>query len=234
MTRLARFVVPLLALLLLSPAVMASGKEESWVVAAKARSPQDISLWTRVVPGAELKAFRGATHTDTDIASAVAMLNDEATICHWTFRCEEVRKVGTAENGDVYFYLKIKGLWPVSDRDAVIRAHPILNTRTGELVITGVAAPDYLPRSPSHVRIPSIESTWRLTPTANNLVRVEWEGHVDPAGSVPRWMSNAIATLIPRFTLNKIRNLLAEPQWRSPAAREAGQALLAQVRHRVP
>jgi hypothetical protein len=232
MTRLARILVTLMALLL--PAMAnASGKDEGWVVAAKARSPQDISLWTRVVPGAELKAFRGATHTEADIASTVAMLNDEPTICQWTFRCEEVRKVGTADNGDIYFYLKIKGLWPVSDRDAVIRAHPMLNTRTGELVITGVAEPDYLPRSPSHVRIPSIESTWRLTPAGNNLLRVEWEGHVDPAGSVPRWMSNAIATLIPRYTLNKIRNLLTEPQWRSPAVRDAGQALLGQVRHRV-
>lgn len=233
MTRLATFFSALAVSLLLSVPSHAADKDDDWVVAAKARSPQDISLWTRVVPGAELKAFRGATHTQADLASAVAMLNDEPTICHWTFRCQEVRKVGTAENGDIYFYLKIKGMWPVADRDAVIRAHPVLNTRTGELVITGFAEPDYLPRSPTHVRIPSIESTWRLTPVPNNLVRMEWTGHVDPAGSIPRWISNTVATLIPRYTLNKMRQLMEEPQWRSPAAREAGQALLGQIRNRV-
>lgn len=232
MTRLATLFASMFAALTLSLPAQAADKEADWVVAAKARSPQDISLWTRVVPGAELKAFRGATHTDADLASVVAMLNDERTMCTWSFRCAEVRKVGTADNGDIYFYMKVKGLWPVADRDAVIRAHPVLNTRTGELVVTGTAEPDYLPRSPTHVRIPSIESTWRMTP-ANNLVRLEWTGHIDPAGNIPRWMSNTIATLIPRYTLNKMRQLLEEPQWRSPAARESGQTVLGQIRTKV-
>lgn len=229
MTRIAL----LLSGLLLGALAMAAESEEGWVVAAKARSTEDISLWTRVVPGAELKAFRGATHTDAPIYNIVAMLNDEPTLCEWSFRCDEVRMVGTADNGDTYIYMKVKGMWPVSDRDAIIRAHPVLNTRTGELVITGTAAPDYLPRSPNHVRIPAIESTWRLTPAQNNLVRIEWSGHIDPAGNIPKWMSNSIATLIPRYTLHRIRKLLDDPKWRSPAARDNGAAVLKQVRTQI-
>lgn len=230
MTRLATLIF---AGLMLTFAAHAADTEGDWVVAAKARSTDDISLWTRVVPGAELKAFRGANHTTASLPQVVAMLNDEATMCEWSFRCEDVRKVGTAENGDIFLYMKVKGLWPVADRDAVIRAHPVLNTKTGELVITGTAAPDYLPRSPNHIRIPSIESTWRLTPSANNLVRLEWTGHIDPAGSIPRWMANSIATLIPRYTLHKIRKILDEPRWRSPAARDAGNAVLGDIRNRT-
>jgi hypothetical protein len=223
----------LAALCLLSFTALAAEPANEWVIAAKARSPEDISLWTRVVPGAELKAFRGATHTDAPMPNVVAMLNDQPTLCKWTFRCKDVRLAGTAENGDIYLYLQIRGIWPVSDRDAIIRAHPVLNTRTGELIVTGTAAPDYLPRSPDHVRIPAIESTWRLTPTSGNLIRFEWTGHIDPAGNIPTWMANVVATLIPRYTLNKIRKLLEEPQWRSPAARDAGAAMLQQVRTRV-
>lgn len=229
---MSRLVLMLSALLLLTPA-FAADSDDGWVVAAKARSVDDISLWTRVVPGAELKAFRGATHTDAAMPNIVAMLNDEPTLCEWSFRCEEVRFVGKADNGDYFIYMKVKGMWPVSDRDAIIRAHPVLNTKTGELVITGTAAPDYLPRSSKHVRIPAIESTWRLVPAANNLVYIEWSGHIDPAGNIPRWMSNTVATLIPRFTLHRIRKLLDAPEWRSPAARDKGNEVLQTVRTRI-
>lgn len=211
-----------LALSTAMPALAGDG----WVTAAKARSPEDISLWTRTVPGAELKAFRGATHTDAALANTVAMLSDTSVMCDWIFRCHEARIVGEDSNGDTFVYLKIKGIWPVSDRDAVIRVHPEIDRKTGELLISGTAAPDYLPRASDHVRIPAIESTWRLTPTADKLLRIEWTGHVDPAGNVPRWLANSLATLVPRYTLRHMRAVLDDPAWRSPAAAATGQALL--------
>lgn len=231
MSMIARF----LAALLLIPALAlgAETPEDGWVIAAKARSPEDISLWTRYIPGAQLKAFRGATHTDMPLPNVVALLTDTETMPQWIFRCTEARVVGTAENGDTFFYVRINGIWPLEDRDAIIRAHPVYYPLTGELVIHGTAEPDYLPRAKDAVRIPSIESTWRMTPVQGNLVRIEWTGHVDPAGNVPRWLSNTVATLVPRFTMRSVRNLLNEPRWRSPAAREKGSAHLAQVRNVV-
>ena len=222
---------PLITLLLmLAAGQLVAETEDGWVVAAKAREPQDISLWTRVVPGAELKAFRGATHTDVPLANAVALLYDVATMPEWIFRCREARILGVADNGDTFVYLKIHGIWPVGDRDAIIRVHPVYNAKTGELVVTGTAAPGYAPEVPGYVRIPAIESSWRMTPVAGNLLRIEWSGHVDPAGNIPRWLSNSVATLVPRYTMREVRNLLQAPAWRTAATRDRGNALLAQVR----
>lgn len=205
--------------------------QEDWVVAAKARSPEDISLWTRTVPGAELKAFRGAMHTRAPMASTVAMLYDATNMTEWIFRCREAHILGQADNGDTFVYLKIEGIWPVGDRDAIIRAHPVLNEKTGELIVTGTAEPDYIPPVDGYVRIPAIESTWRLTPMPGGLIRIEWTGHVDPAGYVPRWLTNALATWVPRHTLRQVRNLLDDPDWRTPAVQERGRQLLKDVRN---
>ncbi len=216
--------------LLLLLAAGAAGTNDGWVIAAKARTPEDISLWTRSIAGAELKAFRGVTHSDAPIENLVALLYDTAAMPRWLFRCQEAAIVGEDSNGDTYLHLQIKGIWPLDDRDAVIRVRQFFDTQTGEILMTGTAAPDYLPPLPNHVRIPAISSTWRLTPMPQGLVRIEWEGHLDPAGNVPRWLANSVATLVPRHTLRNFRNLMEEPARRSPAQQAAGAAIIEHIR----
>lgn len=230
-----RLRILLLTVLACAWAALAVGAEDDgWVIAAKARNPQDISLWTRNVPGAPLKAFRGATHTDVALPNVVALLYDASSMCAWVFRCKEARIVGVDQaTGDTFVYMAVRGIWPVGDRDAIIRVHPVWNVRTGELSVQGTAAPTYLPKTEGHVRIPAIESSWRFTPAGNNLLRIEWTGHIDPGGNVPLWLANTVATLVPRYTLRQVRDLLQESGWRSNAARDAGLAQLNQVRTQV-
>ena len=217
----------LLALLLSGVAGAAS---DGWVTAAKARTPEDISLWTRSVPGAALKAFRGATHVAVPMESAVAFLYDTSVMTQWIFRCREARILAEESDGSMLVHLKIKGIWPLEDRDAVIRVTPTLDTATGELRLTGIAAPDYLPKQAGYIRIPSIESSWLMKPAANGLLRIEWSGHVDPAGNVPLWLANTVVTLVPRYTLKHMRELVAEPKWQTPAQRELGARLIERTR----
>lgn len=221
----------LLALLLSGAASAAS---DGWVTAAKARTPGDISLWTRSVPGAALKAFRGATHVPVPMESAVAFVYDIPTMTRWIFRCQEARLLAEESDGSRVIHLKIKGIWPMEDRDAVIRVTPTLDTATGELRLTGIAAPDYLPKQEGYIRIPSIESSWLMKPAANGLLRVELTGHVDPAGNVPLWLANSVVTLVPRYTLKHMRELVAEPKWQTPAQRELGARLIERTRPHNP
>ena len=85
--------LPLLAVLWWFAATSAPAAE-GWVSAAKARSPEDISLWTRTIPGAELKAFRGATHVRAAMPNAVSMLNSTEAMCRYVFRCKHAELLG--------------------------------------------------------------------------------------------------------------------------------------------
>ncbi|MFZ5757191.1 MAG: START domain-containing protein [Pseudomonadota bacterium] len=224
-------VLPALILTVLLAAPLQA--DEGWISAAKARTPQDISLWTRTVPGAELKAFRGATHVDVPVAGMAAFLYDTHAMPDWIFRCREARILAEHEDGTVDLHLKIKGIWPLEDRDAVIHVTPEV-TPGGGLRLTGVAAPDLLPLQPGYIRIPSIESTWLMQPADNGLLRIEWSGHVDPAGNVPRWLANALVTLVPRYTLRHVHMLTEDEKWRSPARLEQGWRLIERSRRRAP
>lgn len=217
----------------LSPAVAAkdviSADTDGWVVAAKARSPSDISLWTRTVPGAQLKSFRGATHLDAKMESMVAFLYDTRRMQDWLFRCKEARILEERPDA-TYVYIRIKGIWPLEDRDAVVKVVPEFVAATGEIRLRGTAAPDFLPQQEGHIRIPAIESTWLMRPAGPGQLYVEWWGHVDPAGNVPRWLSNSIATLIPRYTIKQVRGQIAADTWKTPASLEAGSKLLERIR----
>lgn len=213
-------------------AAQVSIANDGWVVAAKARSPEDISLWTRTIPGAELKAFRGAMHVRAPMPSVVALLYDTTNMTKWIFRCDQARIVGEEANGDLLIQVHIEGIWPMGDRDAILRAHPVLNRKTGELVVHGTAVPDYLPPAPGHVRIPALEYTWRITPADGNLTHIEWTAHVDPGGNIPRWLANTLGTLVPRYTLRQVRNLLTDSvEWHLPATQEKGRRMIDGVRN---
>lgn len=201
-----------------------------WISAAKARTPEDISLWTRMVPGAELKAFRGATHVKVPMESMVAFAYDTAAMPDWVFRCKQARILADNPDGSVYVYMTIDGIWPLEDRDAVVKVTPEYVPATGEVRLTGIAAPDYFPHQPGFIRIPSIETSWSIRPVDDGMLRVEWTGHVDPAGNVPRWLANSVATIIPRYTLKHLRELVADPKWQRPEHFSAGEKLLDRVK----
>ena len=220
----------LLLSLLLAPVLHAADDDTGWVSAAKARSPEDISLWTRTIPGQPLKAFRGATYTATQTETLLAMLYDTDSMQHWIFRCKDARILAEQPNGDIYVHMRINGIWPLTDRDAVMLVRATHDAKTGEILFSGYGAPDYIPEQPGFVRIRVVASTWRLTPTPEGLLRVEWTGHVDPAGNVPLWLANTLGTLVPRYTLRSMRELLKEPRWQTAEQRELGARLLARIK----
>lgn len=233
-SRLFVLAAALLGLAATASADVVPGDDNAWVIAAKARSDSDISLWTRVIPGAELKAFRGATHVQVPLESAVAFFNDVPSMPKWIFRCKEARVLAEMPDGTKYIHLKIDGLWPLEDRDAVIKATSRYVSETGDLQMLGVAAPDYLPKQEGYIRIPAIETTWNIRATDDNQLRVQFSGHVDPAGSVPRWLANALVTMVPRYTLKHMHDLVVDPKWQQAEQRQLGARLLERVKHATP
>lgn len=204
--------------------------DSGWVVVARARSPDDISLWTRHIAGAELKAFRGATELELPVEGLLAFLDDVPRMTKWLFRCRQAKIITRLDDGVVYIYLQIEGIWPVEDRDAVVKVVPEYTAATGTIRLVGTAAPDYLPPSEGYVRVPSLETTWLMRPAGEGRIYVEWSGHVDPGGKVPRWLSNVLAPLVPRHTLQHLREETAQPLWLHPAQREHGAEMLARFR----
>lgn len=119
--------------------------------------------------------------------------------------------------------------WPLLDRDAVIRIVPSYDAQTGSVTLTGTAAPGFIPPMPDMVRVPEIAATFVFEPKPNNAIRLELTGHFDAGGVVPIWLANMVVTILPKYSLTEMRNILEGDYYRSGVRRAPGDATLREV-----
>lgn len=71
---------------------------------------------------------------------------------------------------DAHFYYSLYPIWPIKARDAVLRATVHQDPQTLEVSIDLRAEPDYIPTVAQHVRMPSMNPAFRLTPGMMNTL----------------------------------------------------------------
>lgn len=189
-----------------------------------------IAVWTRRLPGAELKDFRGRMDVDRPLAVVVAALTDFPGYTQWFLHMREVRVLEGRSLADVFIYLVIDGVWPVSDRDAVAQAEVSQDPDTLAIRLMLYATPQKIPPVSGRVRMPVLWSGWELTPLSPTVTRIEVIGSADPGGKIPRWLANAAVEMMPRATLGGLRRQLAQPRYTDPEALFAADPLLRDLR----
>lgn len=219
----------LLATLILTISSGISASEE-WIKVAGARDPSEVSIWTRYISGQQMKQFRGETHAGASLASALAMIQDMDVIPSWLYRCKSAKILQRDGNRELYVYLTFSGIWPLRDRDAVIRILPTYDVETGSVTLTGTAAPAFIPPIPDMVRVPAIAATFVFQPKPNNMLRLELTGHFDAGGVVPIWVANMVVTILPKYSLTEMREILEGGYYRSGKRFATGEATLQDVR----
>ncbi|MBK8131610.1 MAG: START domain-containing protein [Gammaproteobacteria bacterium] len=189
-----------------------------------------IAVWTRRLPGAPLKDFRGRMDVDKPLGAVVAVLTDFPAYAQWFLHMREARVLEGTSLADVSIYLVIDGVWPVRDRDAVARAEVSQESDTLATRMMLLATPRKIPPVAGRVRMPILQSGWELTPLSPTATRIEVIGSADPGGSIPRWLANAAVVMMPRETLKGLRRQLALPKYANPDALFARDPLLRDLR----
>lgn len=201
----------LIALLLsISMPLSAETNAENWELKKEGK----ITVYTRYIPGEQLKAFKVSTIVKSNLASMLTLLADTEAFPEWFFMMKgmELLKEPNAQ-GETYVRLLTESPWPVKDRDAVIKATLKQNPDTKEIVITGIGVPDYYPQQKNFVRMPTLESSWRFTPLPDGMLEVEMIGHANPGGNIPRWLANLAVTVMPTRTMKNIHKMLAKEKY---------------------
>lgn len=192
-----------------------------------------IKVWTRTIPGAPLKDFRGVMDVDMPLDAVIAAVSDVPTYPEWFFQMREARIVEGATMENVRVYFVIGGIWPVSDRDAVIRASVTQDPATLAVHMLADAEPGFLPKVAGRVRMPAMHSGWTLTPLSPTRTRVELIGNADPGGLIPLWLANSVVTMMPKETLKRLRVQMQAPKYRQADALFARDPLLRDLRSRI-
>lgn len=192
-----------------------------------------IAVWTRQLPGAPLKDFRGRMEVDKPLDAVVAVLTDFPAYPQWFLHLREASVLEGHSLADVSIYFVIDGVWPVSDRDAVARADVSQDSGTLAIRMMLLATSRKIPPVAGRVRMPFLQSGWDLTPLSPTTTRIEVIGSADPGGLIPLWLANAAVVMMPRETLKRLRRQLAQPKYANPDALFARDPLLRDLRARL-
>ncbi|MDZ4725018.1 MAG: START domain-containing protein [Leptospira sp.] len=185
--------------------------EPTW---KEAKKKNGVTVLTRDFPGSKVEEFIGKTEVDATISQVFGLLSDPESCKYLYFNCKELEVLSKVNRKSVV-YVRNGAPWPVSDRDVVMDRVVDQNSKTkiGTMKLKkneSVSKP-----SPSGVtRMDSFEATWRIIPTAPGKIKIEYQAHFEPGGSIPQSVINLAITDTPYNTLVNLRKAIEEGKFK--------------------
>jgi len=201
-------------LLFAAPTLLASTdftSPDGWKISYKAKDANDVTTWKKSIAGEPLDAFRGEIVVPHTLLEVLAVFSDIPNFSEWVFNCDSARLL--PELGSDYSYVYVNGIWPVNDRDLVLRSKITQNPDTLAVTIKSDAAPDAIPANSTAVRIPRVDNRFILTPVDSRHTHITFTTLADPGGMIPAWLANFVAVKAPYVTLTGLKKRLMLPQY---------------------
>lgn len=177
-------------------------KEPQWELK---KDKEGIQIFTRKISDATMRAFRGETEVIGSLDSIAALFKDVSRYTEWVPGAK-LAEVLASTPGSRIFYLQTDAPWPVTDRDGVYQF--TFKSSSKSLTILATCLPDYIPIKQDHVRVPKSEGFWQFTAKENGKIKVVYENHSEPGGSIPGWLANATVVNLPFESLKNLKEML--------------------------
>jgi len=182
-----------------------------WVLIKNDKRRQ-IKTYAKLEDAQRIRSFKVEGILKAKPETLVRVLLDFANYSDWYWEVQESKLLKQVSPTEYYLYLVHRAPYGLPNRDVIL--HAVIEPQTSKkpyVLLTVKAAPNFLPIQPKLVRMPAENMTIKFTPMANNLVQIDAEGFIDPAGKVPAWDANLIQRNAPyAVTLGLQRMALQE------------------------
>ena len=194
-------------LLLTSFNFIAYAENSAWELE---KEDEDIGLkiYTREISGSSLREFKGEMIARTNLTTLAALLLDSNAAPEWMHHCEKFEVIDQITPQHAIFYSVNTAPWPVSDRDAVLSSTMMQDPDTLTLRITVDAITEHLPVNDDYIRITRMSGFWAFTPLADGKVKIVYQVHAEPGGSLPAWLANSVVVDTPYNTMSNMLDML--------------------------
>jgi hypothetical protein len=169
-----------------------------------------IKIYSRQEEGKLLKSFKGVADINAPAEKIFAMMEDINDTKWWDKSLTHIKVLLYEKNKRARYYMVYELPWPLIDRDLCVDVTIKSDVVTGEYKITAVSVPWVIPDRSNMVRIKDYMQIWTLTPVSKDISHVELEGFIDPAGSVPDWISNMLIVDSPLNSVMGVRKQMAK------------------------
>jgi hypothetical protein len=164
-----------------------------------------IKIYTRVEAGKSLKSYRGVTDINVPAEKIFALMGDIKNNDWWDKKITQIKVLLYEKNKRIRYYLVYDLPWPVTDRDLCVDVTITMDQGTGERKINAVALNGVIPESKDMVRIKDYRQTWTILPAGKEMTHIVLEGFVDPAGAIPKKISNILIIETPFKAITGLR-----------------------------
>jgi hypothetical protein len=164
-----------------------------------------IKIYTRKETGKSLKSYKGVTDVNAPAEKVFAMIEDVNNTDWWDKNLNQIKVLKYEKNKRAQYYLVYDLPWPVTDRDLCVNVTVTLDPVTGEGRVMAGPLHGVIPEKNDKVRIRDYRQIWTVIPAGTNMCHVILEGFVDPAGSIPDWISNSVIVDSPLKVIGGIR-----------------------------
>ncbi|MGJ4731719.1 START domain-containing protein [Leptospira levettii] len=177
---------------------------------SESKRKKGIQVLTRPVAGSNIEEFLGKTEVDASISQVIALLVDPQSCKNLYHQCKELTVLSGSEKKSSV-YLRNGAPWPVNDRDVIMDRSFDQNDKSLTTTMRMKRLDSNAKSAPSGVtRMPAFEGYWKLTPLANGKLKIEYQAHFEPGGSVPQSVINLVLTDTPYETLLNLKSLVEQ------------------------
>ena len=198
-----KLVLPFLVISLFSMSINAQAEWELQ------RDESGIKVWTKDYPDSEFKQFKTETTIKASLKNVVAVFLDIENMGVWYDRVESVEMVKKISDMEGTYIINFELPWPVADRVSAVRAILSYDPTTDVVRVDTNYEPGVITDT-DVLLITTMHSEWVLTPVEGGFVHIYHKGYMDPAGSLPAWISNSGVQDGPVNTLTALKGILPD------------------------
>ncbi len=182
-------------------------KAQSWDFI---KEKDGIKVFTRVEAGKSLKSYKAITDINAPAEKIFKLMEDVNNTAWWDKKVTQIKVLLHEKDKRAQYYMIYNLPWPVTDRDLCVNVTITVDAVSGERRIDAVALNGAIPERKDMIRIKDYRQTWIIIPAGKEMTHIVLDGFVDPAGTIPNWISNRLITEAPIKAINGLRNAMGE------------------------
>jgi len=136
----------------------------------------------------------------------VGFLSDVDEYTDWMENVAEAKFLEGSNDEAQHVYTLVDLPFPFTDRDSVFDQKITQDPETLAVTIVFSATPEALPKDEKIIRIVDFAGSWVLEPVDATTIKATYAAHVDPAGSLPKWLLNKLISQGPYKTLRNLHD----------------------------
>lgn len=160
-----------------------------------------ITVSVRDEPGQNLPTFRGQGVIEGDVLYVLSVVLDAEGAMEWAEGADEVQTLKQLDARVHLLYSHTDTPWPVTDRDMVIKRKVEVVKPGSEFRIALECVNEGKPVRDGIIRVTDCVSAFTLRKIDANHTEIDYIVHIDPGGSLPKWLIAWASRKVPFDTL---------------------------------